>query len=153
MRVRSLGIVIEPGAGKPLLLAVLASGDRDDPALEDEFDIPGGGTDPSEQAYDLARLLQGKLAGLDFDTAAIRAASPSRPTANRLKGNTFRALAEGAALFVLREHLKSSVLVGDPQTLATHANMAKPTLTERAKELSKRRFEAAIAAIAALPKV
>ncbi len=147
---RSLGIVIEPGAGAPVLRAVIASGTVDAPVFEDEFDIQAGGTDSSEQAVELARLLHGKLPGISFAAAAIRAASPSRPTANRLKGNAFRAHAEGAVLYVLREHLEVPILVGDPQALSAHAGISKDELVGRAKELAKRRHEAAAAAVAAL---
>jgi hypothetical protein len=148
---RSLGIAIEPGAGQPLLLGAVVSGTRDCPALEEEFDLPAGGSDASEQAVDLARLLQGKLPGLQVNAGAIRVASPSRPQSNRMKGNAFRAHAEGAVLFVLREHLNRPIVVGDPQSLAKEVGVDKDALVQRAKQLSKRKFEAVLAAIAALP--
>jgi hypothetical protein len=148
---RSLGIVIEPGAGQPILLGAVVSGTRDDPALEEEFDLPAGGSDPSEQAVVLARLLHGKLPGLGISAGAIRIASPSRPQQNRMKGNAFRAHAEGAVLFVLREYLNHPVVIGDQPALAKHSGIEKDALVETAKGLSKRKFEAVVAAIAALP--
>jgi hypothetical protein len=149
--VQTLGIAIEPGAGKPKLHGVVAGGSSRDPVLIDEFEITPVGTGVSEQAVELAQLLQGKLPGLRFGEAAIRIASASRPRGNRLKGNSFRAHAEGAVLFVLREHLKRPIFVGDPQALASKIEESKDGLNALAIRLSKRNSDAAMAAIAALP--
>jgi hypothetical protein len=147
---RTLGIAIDPGAGKPRLFGVIASGSVQSPVLEDEFDIKVGGSEANEQAVDLACYLQGKLPGLDFDEAAIRVASAGRPQSNRLRGHSFRAHAEGAALFVLREHLHRPILLGDPKSFAKLTGEKKDDLEARAAELSKGKSDAAIAAIAAL---
>src|SRR3954447_5724584 len=115
--VRVLGISIDPAGGQPRLHGVILSGTVAAPSVEDSFEFRSTDTDPSEQAVDLARLLLGKLPGLEFDTAVIRTAGPS-PVARRNKAQFSRAHAEGAVLFVLREHLKRPITTGDPQTLA-----------------------------------
>lgn len=101
---RVLGITVDPAAGKPRILGVIVSGTARRPVLEDDFELRATGTDPSEQMVDLGRLLLGKLPGLSFDAAVVRTAGAS-PVARRNKAQFSRAHAEGAAIYVLREHL------------------------------------------------
>ena len=64
------------------------------PFCTPNFELKATDGDASEQAVDLARLLQGKLAGLEFDKAVIRTAGSS-PVANRQRAQFSRAHAEG----------------------------------------------------------
>ena len=145
---QTLGIVIDPGAGKPKLHGVILGGEAEDPLLIQDFELRAGGDDPGEQAVDLARRLQGKLSGLDFQAAAIRVAG-ARPVASRRKVQFSRAHAEGAALFVLREHLKKPIGTGDPKTFASALGENKEELIQRATSISNGKADAAVAAIAA----
>jgi hypothetical protein len=147
--VRALGIAVEPGAGSPKLFGVIVSGTPDNPVLEDEFEIRTSSSDAPEQVADLARLLQAKLPGIEFDEAAIRVAG-NRPVASRFRGNFSRAHAEGAALYVLRERIQRPIGMGNPQSFAGDLGETKQSLIDRAKQLSNRKADAAIAAIAAL---
>jgi hypothetical protein len=147
--VRTLGIAIDPGAGNPKLLGVIVSGTATDPILEDEFELNTSSAGVPEQIAALARRLQAKLPGIEFDDAAIRVAG-ARPVASRVKGNFSRAHAEGAVLYVLREHTKRPIRMGDPKSFAAEIGMSKSDLVALANELSKSKSDAAVAAIAAL---
>lgn len=105
---------------------------------------------PSEQAVDLARLLHAKLSGLEFDEASIRTAGAA-PVASRLKAQFSRAHAEGAVLFVLRDHFNGEVTIGDPRSFAKKAGVSKDDLIARAKKLSSGKQDAVLAGIAGLP--
>ena len=118
--------------------------------LEDEFEIRVGGEDPAEQVASLARLLQGKLPGLDYQFAGMQVAGAS-PVGSRRRRQFSRAHAEGAALYVVREHLQSSITLGDPKAFAAKLGEKKDDFIERAQELSKSKADAAMAAIAAFP--
>lgn len=146
---RTLGIAIDPGGGNPKLLGVIVRGTAANPVLEDEFELKTSSTEAPEQVAALARLLHAKLPGIEFDEAAIRVAG-TRPVASRFKGNFSRAHAEGAALYVLREHIKRPIGMGDPKSFAMEIGASKDDLVARAKGLSKGKTDAAIAAIAAL---
>lgn len=147
----ALGISIEPSGGNPRLQAVILEGTRDEPVLLKSFELRTADGQPSEQAVDLARLLQGRLPGLQFDMAGIRSAGTS-PVARRNRAQFSRAHAEGAVLFVIREHLQKPVLVGDVQSYASASGIAKADLVARAAAVSgsTRYREAAIPAIALL---
>jgi hypothetical protein len=146
--VQTLGIAIDPGGGKPKLLGIILSGTSDAPVVEQEFELKAGGDDPGEQAVDLARRLLAKLSGLDYQAAAIRVAG-TPPVGSRRKRQFSRAHAEGAALFVIREHLKCPIVTGDPKAFAAMLGEQKDDLVERAKALSKGKADAVMAAIAA----
>ncbi len=145
---QTLGIAIDPGSGKPKLFGVVISGTAQAPVVQSEFEFRARDEAPGEQATALARLLQGKLPGLDFEAAGIRVAGAS-PVANRRRAAFSRAHAEGAALFVLREHLGRAVVQGDPKSFAKALGETKSVLVERATALSKGKADAAMAAIAA----
>lgn len=146
---RTLGIAIDPGAGNPKLFGVLVSGTVANPVLEDEFELRTSSIEAPEQVADLARLLQAKLPGIEFDGAAIRIAG-TRPVASRFRGNFSRAHAEGAALYVIREHSQRPVGMGNPKSFAAEIGESKDSLIARAKQLSNRKADAVVAAIAAL---
>lgn len=146
-----LGIVVVPAAGRPRLAGALVSGSVHDPVIEDSFLIKAPDGTPGEQAVDLARLLQAKLPGIAFDRAVIRTAGPA-PVARRLKAQFSRAHAEGASLFVLREHTDTEVVVGDTRYLAKYAGLTKDELEAKASALSGGNQDALIAAIAGLPR-
>jgi hypothetical protein len=146
---RVLGIAVSPGGGRPKIEGVIVSGTLSDPVLQGEFELKASDGDASEQAVDLARLLQGKLAGLDFDKAVIR--TGSSPVANRRRAQFSRAHAEGAAMFVLREHSKLPIATGDPAQFAKGLHISKDQLTTKAKALSAGKHDAAIAALSELP--
>jgi hypothetical protein len=148
--VRVLGISIDPAGGQPRLYGVLLSGSVASPTVEDSFEFRSSDTDPSEQVADLARLLLGKLPGLTFDAAVIRTAGPS-PVARRNKAQFSRAHAEGAVLFVLREHLGIPVHTGDPQALAKGVGEKKNDFVARASALSSK-LDPTIAALGGLPR-
>lgn len=145
-----LGICVDPNGGNPRLRCVVLSGDSSSPVLDDEFDIGTALTNAAGQTVDLANLLAGRLPGLSIDVAAVRKASPS-PHANR-RGATFsRAHTEGAVIYVLSMCLDSEVSVGDPQSFAADLGVKKADLVARAKALTSRRQDAAIAALGRLP--
>jgi hypothetical protein len=146
-----LGICVDPNGGNPRLRCVVLSGNSSTPVLEDEFDIGTALTNAAGQTVDLAKLLLGRLPGLSIDGAAVRKASPS-PHASR-RGATFsRAHTEGAVIYVLSKSLDSDVVVGDPQSFAKHMGIEKSELVLRAKSLTSRRQDAAIAALGQLPQ-
>jgi hypothetical protein len=145
---QTLGIAIDPGSGKPKLFGVVLSGSAQTPVVQLEFEFRAQHTTPAEQATALARLLQGKLPGLVFDAAGIRVAG-AQPVASRRKAAFSRAHAEGAVLFVLREHLGRELTLGDPKSFAAELGERKDVLIERAAALSKGKADAAMAAIAA----
>jgi Tfp pilus assembly PilM family ATPase len=147
---RVLGIAVSSGGGKPKIHGAIVSGTLSDPVLQGEFELKASDGDASEQAVDLARLLQGKLAGLEFDKAVIRTAGSS-PVANRRRAQFSRAHAEGAAMFVLREHSKLPVATGDPAQFVKELPISKDQLTAMAKALSASKHDAAVAALSELP--
>lgn len=128
----------------------MVGGTLEEPTLEQTFELRATATVPSEQAVDLARLLHAKLPGLEFDEASIRTAGAS-PVASRLKAQFSRAHAEGAALFVLREHFNGEVTIGDPRAFAKKAGVTKDGLVAKAQGLSAGKQDAVLAAIAGLP--
>ena len=145
-----LGICVVPGAGAPRLHGVVVDGTYENPTVIDSFEVRTSSTAPSEQAVDLARLLLAKLPGLNFDAAAIRIAGTT-PVARRNKAAFSRAHAEGAILYVLREHLNLPVAAGDPKALAKSASVASAELVAKAKTLLNGKADAALAAISKLP--
>lgn len=145
-----LGISIDPAGGHPRLHGAILSGSVASPTVEDSFEIRSLHIDPSEQVADLARLLQGKLPGLKFDAAVIRTAGPS-PVARRNKAQFSRAHAEGAVLFVLREHTGNPVRTGDPQSLAKGVGEKKDDLVAKAAALPCK-LDPTIAALGGLPR-
>jgi hypothetical protein len=144
-----LGISIDPAGGHPRLYGVILSGSPDDPDVVESFEVRTNESEPSEQAVSLARLLLGKLPGLDYDHAAVRAAG-TPPVARRNRAQFSRAHAEGSVLYVLREHSKQPVLCGDPQALATVAGTKKAQLLDSAAKISEGNREAVIAALGCL---
>lgn len=140
-----------PSSGAPKLYGVLADGTYEAPAIVDTFQVRTSSTEPAEQAVDLARLLLAKLPGLQFTAAAIRVAG-TRPVGSRQKAAFSRAHAEGAALYVLREHLKAPVVTGDHKALAKELGVPYAELEAKSKELAKSKADAAIAALSQLPK-
>lgn len=146
-----LGVSVTPAAGQPRLHGVLLAGTVAKPTLEGEFELRATDAEPSEQAVDLARLLLAKLPGLTFAEAVVRTAGAS-PAARRNKAQFSRAHAEGAILFVLREHLGKPVRTGDPQSFAKLTGEKKDDLVAMAKALSSGKHDAVIAGVSALPK-
>lgn len=124
-------------------------GAPDAPEIVDAFELRTNESDPSEQAVSLARLLLGKLPGLAFDFAAVRTAGTT-PVARRNRAQFSRAHAEGAVLYVLREHTRQPVLCGDPQALATAAGTKKALLLEQVAKISEGNKEALVAALGLL---
>jgi hypothetical protein len=145
---QTLGIAIDPGSGKPKLFGVVLSGTAQAPMIQSEFEFRAQDEAPGEQATALARLLQGKLPGLTFEAAGIRVAG-AQPVASRRKAPFSRAHAEGAVLFVLREHLGQAVIQGDPKSFAAALGETKDAFVGRATALSKGKADATMAAIAA----
>lgn len=146
---RVLGISIDPAGGQPRLHGVILAGSVEHPTVEESLELRSSATDPAEQVSDLARLLLGKLPGLDFDAAVVRTAGPV-PVPRRNKAQFSRAQAEGAVLFVLREHLGIPILTGDPQALAKHAGEKKNDFVARASALPSK-LDPTVAALGGLP--
>lgn len=147
---RVLGISVDPAGGKPRIVGAVVSGTAASPSLETEFELRAADTDPTEQVVDLGRLLLAKLPGLAFDKAVVRTAG-ARPVPTRNKAQFSRAHAEGAAMYVVREHLGKPVECGDPRSFAKTLAMDKDALVATAKRLSARKHEAVIAALSGLP--
>jgi len=145
-----LGISVNPAAGQPRLYGALVSGTVAAPVLDHEFELRATDAAASEQAVDLARLLLAKLPGLTFQDAVVRTAGAS-PVARRNKAQFSRAHAEGAILFVLREHLGKPIGTGDPQSFAKLTGEKKDALVVKAKTLSAGKHDAVIAGLSALP--
>lgn len=133
------------------MYGVLARGTFAEPEIVDTFEVRTNSDQPADQAVDLARLLQAKLPGLEFTAAAIRVAG-TRPVGSRQKAAFSRAHAEGAALYVIREHLKSPVVTGDHKALAKMLGVPSADLEMKSKELAKSKADAALAALSQLPK-
>ncbi|MGY1984289.1 hypothetical protein [Nocardia gipuzkoensis] len=147
----ALGICVVPGAGAPRLDGVVVAGTFESPTIVTDFTVRTNTSDASEQATELARLLLAKLPALDFAKAAIRVAGPS-PVGNRRKAPFSRAHAEGAAMFVVREHLGAPVVIGDPKALAKCLAVPAKELEEKATALLKGKCDAALAALSQLSK-
>jgi hypothetical protein len=145
---RTLGIVVDPGGGNPKIFGVVVSGSVDEPVLEEEFELNTSSSESSEQVAELALRLQGKLSGTEFDEAGVRVAGAS-PVASRRKAKFSRAHAEGAAIFVVREHIQRPIIIGDPKSFATKTGLTQAALVARAQQLSNAKADAVIAAIAA----
>jgi hypothetical protein len=128
---------------------VILAGPPESAWLVDEFELRTIDTSASEQATDLARLLLAKLPGLKFDRAALRTAG-TPPIARRNKAQFSRAHAEGAVLYVLREHTKRPVPAGDPQAFAKAAGMKKNELIAGAMAISSGKYDAVIPALGML---
>lgn len=146
---RVLGIAVDPAGGAPRLKGVIVEGPSDSATVVDEFELRTADTSPAEQAVDLARLLLAKLPGLDFEVAAIRSAG-TPPVARRNKAQFSRAHAEGALLYVLREHTKQPVAVGEPGYFAKAVGMTKDEIANAAKTLSSSKRDAVVAALGSL---
>lgn len=116
---------------------------------DDAFEIRPIGPESSEHAIELAQLLAAKLPGLDFDEAVVRTAGAS-PVPRRNKAQFSRAHAEGAVLYVLREHLRKPIRTGDAQSLARLTGTKKDELEAKAKGLSNSKRDAVVAALSAL---
>lgn len=141
-----------PGSGAPRLYGVMLDGNYAQPQLQDPgFQLRTNSSDPSEQAVDLARLLLAKLPALGPTVTAIRTAGTT-PVPRRNRAAFSRAHAEGAVLYVLREHLGAPVLAGDPKFLAKHLGAPHLEVEARAKGLNSANTQAALAALCALPK-
>ena len=145
-----MGICVVPRAGAPKLDGVIATGTYETPVIVDTFEVRTNSDQPSEQAVDLARLLLAKLPGLKFNAAAIRVAG-TKPVGSRHKAAFSRAHAEGAALYVLREHLKMPVTTGDPKAFARALGVPHADLEAKSKALAKGKADAAMAALSQLP--
>lgn len=145
-----LGISIEPGGGMPRLFGAIVSGTIENPVLDFDFDLRAPDSDPAEQAVDLARLLLAKLPGLTFSAAVVRIAG-ARPVASRQRAQFSRAHAEGAVIYVLREHLGAPIAVGDPRSFAKSIGQKKEDLIAKAKAMSAGQTDAVLAAISGLP--
>lgn len=146
-----MGICVVTGGGAPKLQGVIADGTFDDPAIVESFEVRTNSQEASEQAVDLARLLLAKLPGLSFSAAAIRIAG-TPPVARRNKAAFSRAHAEGAVLYVVREHLKVPVATGDPKALAKASGVPYAELEARTSDLPKSKVDATLAALSQLPK-
>lgn len=147
---RVLGVSVIPAAGKPRIVGVVLSGTTASPVVEAEFEFRASSVDPAEQAVDLARLLSGKLPSLAFERAVFRVAGTS-PVARRSKAQFSRAHAEGASIFVVREHLGQPVALGDAQAFAR--SLKKSGLddaVEYAKSIGAGKYEAVLAALSEL---
>ncbi|MEU4595621.1 hypothetical protein [Nocardia sp. NPDC023988] len=147
----ALGICVVPGAGAPKLDGVVVAGTFECPTLITHFTVRTNTSEASEQAIELARLLLAKLPALDFTSAAVRVAGPS-PVGNRRKAAFSRAHAEGAAMFVLREHLGASIVIGDPKSLAKCLAIPVKELEDKATALLRGKCDAALAALSQLTK-
>ena len=120
------------------------------PTLVDAFTLNTTETEPGPQAVSLARLLHGRLPGLQFESAAIKTAGAS-PVARRNRAPFQRAHAEGALLFVLHEVSGVRVEATDAQGLASLAGREKAELETAAAELTARKHrDAAYAALSLL---
>jgi hypothetical protein len=147
---RVLGLSVIPGSGKPRVVGVVLSGTIANPVVDAEFELRASSVDPAEQAVDLARLLSGKLPSLAFEKAVFRVAGTA-PVARRSKAQFSRAHAEGASLFVVREHLGQPVVLGDAQAFVR--GLTKGGLenaVEYAKSLAAGKYEAVLAALSEL---
>jgi hypothetical protein len=148
---RALGISVDPASGSPKVHVAIVESPADDPVLVDCFTIKSTETEPGAQAVNLARLFQGRLPGLEFESAAIKTAGAS-PVARRNRAPFQRAHAEGALLFVLHEVPEVTVEAKDAQGLATLAGKKKADLDATASGLCAKKFQdAAYAALALLP--
>lgn len=151
MRMRVLGISVDPAAGSPKVHVATVELQPSGPALVESFSIKTMETEPGLQAVSLARLFQGRLPGLSFEGVAIRTAGTS-PVARRNRAGFHRAHAEGAVLFVLHEAADARVEAKDAQGLATLAGKKKADLEATAASLSVPKYRDAVyAALALLP--
>ncbi|WP_264030327.1 hypothetical protein [Cellulosimicrobium sp. SH8] len=147
---RVLGISVDPAGGNPKVHIVLIDLGADGPKVDDTFTINTTETEPGAQAVNLARLLQGRLPGLTFNSAAIKTAG-APPVARRNRATFQRAHAEGALLFVLHEVTDVRLEAKDAQGLATLAGMKKTDLeaaVEALEGLPRKYRDAAYAALA-----
>lgn len=148
---RVLGISVDPAAGNPKIHVATVELQPSGPALIESFTVNTMETEPGRQAVNLARLLQGRLPGLSFESAAIKTAGAS-PVARRNRAGFHRAHAEGALLFVLHESASVRVEAKDAQGLATLARKKKADLEATAASLSAPKYRDAVyAALVLLP--
>lgn len=147
---RALGVSVEPSAGNPKVHVATVEFSETGTVLVDTFTLKTTKTEPGAQAVDLARLLQGRLPGLSFGSAAIKTAGAS-PVARRNRATFQRAHAEGALLFVLHEVPDVRVEARDAQALASLAGKKKAELEAVAAELAVSKYrDATYAALSLL---
>ncbi|MFC8529406.1 hypothetical protein [Nocardia sp. NPDC057227] len=147
---RTLGVSVEPSGGHPKVHVAVVELRASEPELVDGFTLKTAETEPSTQAVNLARLLQGRLPGMTFEAAAIKTAGAS-PVPRRNRALFQRAHAEGALLFVLHEVGSVRVEAKDAQGLASLTGKKKADLESAAKVLSTPYRDAVYAALALLP--
>ncbi len=141
---------MEPSAGNPKVHVVAVETNGTGAVLVEGFTLKTTKAEPGEQAVDLARLLQGLLPGLSFESAAIKTAG-APPVARRNRATFQRAHAEGALLFVLHEVTDVRIEARDAQALAKLAGKKKAELEAAAAELADRKYrDAAYAALSLL---
>ena len=146
---RALGIAVEPSAGRPQLHVAVVETAADEPVLVEAFSLNTTETEPGSQAVNLARLLEGRLPGIDFDVAAIKTAGAA-PVPRRNRAQFQRAHAEGAVLFVVTEASGLNVVAKDAQGLASIAGRSKVELQAAAEALVRKQRDAAYAALSVL---
>lgn len=145
-----LGVVVVTGAS-PRVQAVIVDGSVDAPRVVDAFDLRTSSTEPSEQAVDLARHIEPKVAGVGYAGVGIRVAG-SPPVARRNKAVFSRAHCEGALIYVIRTATGQPVTVVDPRTAPKAIGMTKTALDELADSLTSKGVnrEAVLAAVVTL---
>lgn len=107
--------------------AVILDGSLDAPHVIDTFELRTASTDPSEQAVDLARHIEPKVAGAGYAGVGIRVAGAS-PVGRRNKAAFSRAHCEGALIYVIRTVMGQQVTIVDPVTAPKSIGMKKTDL-------------------------
>jgi len=148
-----LGVVVVTGKS-PRVQAVVLDGTVGSPAVVEAFELRTSSTDPAEQAVDLARHIEPKVAGAEYEKIAIRVAGPS-PVGRRNKAAFSRAHCEGALIYVIRTATGGPVTVMDPVTAPKAVGMKKTELDELADSLVSTGVnrDSVLAAIVALYQV
>lgn len=107
--------------------AVVLEGSLAAPKVTDTLDIRTASTDPPEQAVDLARHIEPKVAGAGYAGVGIRVAGAA-PYGRRNKATFSRAHCEGALIYVIRTATGQAVTVVDPVTAPKSIGMKKADL-------------------------
>lgn len=134
--------------------AVVLEGSLGAPTVTASFDLRTASTDPSEQAVDLARHIEPKVAGAGYASVGIRVAGAS-PVGRRNKAAFSRAHCEGALIYVMRTVTGQPVIVVDPVTAPKSIGMKKADLEALVDSLASKGVnrEALLAAVVTLAGV
>ncbi|MFI9769347.1 hypothetical protein ACIHJG_21120 [Streptomyces sp. NPDC052415] len=147
----ALGVSTAFAAGRsPVITLAFVEGDLQDPKLVEACELRTAETSILDQIEDLARKLSSTLSGVSPDAVVIRVADTA-PTGTRAAGPRYRLMIEGALAYVCRVQKIQDVQMRNGKEMGEALGTNKAGALARGKALDAKCFEAAAAAVTALP--